>query len=143
MYVSEKHSLWKKGEGGKVSKRYGRLMKSEGDVVNGMMVRYREPVTMWMDAMIRKRRDRRRAEFGKSDDEDEEEGKADVTRVMEKESDGDTIDDPAVVAEGAGGFGIARGPSAGVVEESVITVLAAPTAAPLPPRGDVVMTTEQ
>ena len=113
VYVSEKHSVWKKAnESGKVSKRYGQLLKSEGDVVNGMMIRYREEMMLWMDAMIRKQRDRHRAEYGNSEDEDED---RDDGVKGEKESDGDTIEDPAVGADGAGAMVNSNGVDGSVI----------------------------
>ncbi len=121
--------LWKKEkEGGKVSKRYGRLMKSEGEVVNGMMKRYRSEVTGWMDAMIA----RRKAEAGSSSDEDEEEK---VIIKAARESDGDTIDDPAL-AESSGNPVAAATANLG---PSSLTAAGGADAMARLSRGDVVM----
>ncbi|EXJ55243.1 histone deacetylase 6/10 [Cladophialophora yegresii CBS 114405] len=154
VYVSEKHSLWKKEkekQGGKVfSKRYGRLVKSPAEVLNGMMLLHREEVVRWMTERIEQRREAMGSseEEGEDDDDNEEDdgeedstkadadgdNDADAAKNGQASSDADTIDDPAVKGESGNGDG------GGIV---VSAAGASPlTGAPLS-RGDVVMTTEQ
>jgi hypothetical protein len=64
IYVSNVHSMWKKIEG-KASKRYGRLIRSEGTVLNQMMKMHEKDVLEWMEE---------KAELEESEDEGEGEG---------------------------------------------------------------------
>lgn len=144
VYVSHVHSVWKKEN--KASKRYGRLIKSDGLILNQMMKDHEVEVTSWMRERVKARGE----QMESSGDEDgvEEEGEGE-----KGESDGDTIDDPAVVEGGASssaaggvphvpsaavGVGVGTGESAGVG--------AGPASAPpavATSGGDVFMTTEQ
>jgi hypothetical protein len=159
VFVSEKHSLWKKEkEGGKVSKRYGRLVKSPGEVLNGMMLLHREEVVKWMADRINQRKEA----VGSTEEEDEDEGedgdetKGEVDLDFDVDGDGDvgrngqasdadTIDDPAVRAEGGSldGNGSRNGPATGTLNSSFAAPGASPPAGSQLSRGDVVMTTEQ
>ncbi|OAG37424.1 hypothetical protein AYO21_08390 [Fonsecaea monophora] len=104
--VSGRHSLWKKEkESGRVSKRYGRLVRSDAEGLNQIMMQHKEEVCQWMFDKVSQRKDEMSAEEEDAEDvEDVEDENAmamvgedvDVER-RERESDGDTIDDPGVV----------------------------------------------
>lgn len=86
VYVSRAHSVWKKDNAGKTSKRYGRLIKSDGEVLNVMMKMHEDEVTEWMKDKVRQA-----AGADDDDDDDEEEDSVDGET---RESDGDTVDEP-------------------------------------------------
>ncbi|KIX04393.1 uncharacterized protein Z518_05261 [Rhinocladiella mackenziei CBS 650.93] len=104
VYVSQAHSMWKKE--GKASKRYGKLIKSRGVVLNQMMKIHEREVTEWMVEKVKQRQ----AELEDTEDEDDEDdedegdsinaaapvGNGNGERERARESDGDTIDDPAI-----------------------------------------------
>ncbi|KAJ4550531.1 Histone deacetylase hda1 [Exophiala dermatitidis] len=82
VYVSKVHSLWKKE--GKASKRYGNLVRSNGEVLNQMMKVHEQEVFAWMIEKIKENGDDESTE----EDEDGEDAEG-------RDSDGDTIDDPS------------------------------------------------
>ncbi|KIW34351.1 hypothetical protein, variant [Cladophialophora immunda] len=130
VFVSAKHSLWKKEkEGGKVSKRYGRLVKSEGDVLNQIMIQNREQVFQWMSDKIIRRRDENAMAVVGEDGDVEQRG---------RESDADTVEDPAAMEAAPAGEPGTQGPSAAggfsKVEEDLDTISDTITVAPAPPR---------
>ncbi|KIY01763.1 uncharacterized protein Z520_01901 [Fonsecaea multimorphosa CBS 102226] len=158
VFVSSRHSLWKKEkEGGKVSKRYGRLVRSEGEILNQIMMQHREQVCQWIFDKVSQRRDEMRGSSAEVEEtaEDEnaamvdEHGDAERSRDRERgrDSDGDTIDDPATMeaeqvpraaqtgdlttltAVGAAGNGKAAA-SRGFLDTSTAAVADATTAAP-------------
>ncbi|OAP64896.1 hypothetical protein AYL99_00868 [Fonsecaea erecta] len=58
VFISGRHSLWKKEM--KTSKRYGRLIKSDGEVLNQIMILHRDEAYEWMVDKIKQRRDEMR-----------------------------------------------------------------------------------
>lgn len=138
VYVSQAHSLWKKE--GKASKRYGRLVRSNGEVLNQMMKIHEQEVYDWMLEKIRE---------NAPDDTTEEEEDAEGG-----DSDGDTIDDPVTLEQqqqqqsaakvsGNGNNGIGR-PVPGSGDDSRGPGLALPSTENGNAGGaDVLMTTEQ
>ncbi|EXJ94322.1 histone deacetylase 6/10 [Capronia coronata CBS 617.96] len=83
VYVSHVHSVWKKE--GKASKRYGRLVRSNGEVLNQMMKIHEQEVYEWMKEKIQENATDETTE----DDED----------AVGRDSDGDTIDDPVALEQ--------------------------------------------
>ncbi|EXJ84628.1 histone deacetylase 6/10 [Capronia epimyces CBS 606.96] len=79
VFVSQVHSLWKKD--GHPSKRYGKLVRSNGEVLNQMMKIHEHEVFDWIKQQIREN-----ATDDTTEDDEDAEGS--------KDSDGDTIDDP-------------------------------------------------
>ena len=108
-----------------MSKRYGRLVKSQGEVLNGMMVRYRDDVVAWMGERVRERvKARRDARGGAGSEVDEGEDVPD-----EKGAKNEGASDPDEVDESSG---------AGAKDEATGF-----GSSPQQGREDVVMTTEQ
>jgi hypothetical protein len=119
---------------------------------------HREEVVKWMADRINQRKEA----VGSTEEEDEDEGedadetKGEVDLDFDVDGDGDagrngqasdadTIDDPAVRAEGGSldGNGSRNGPGTGTLNSSFIAQGASPPAGSRLSRGDVVMTTEQ
>ena len=141
VFVSEKHSLWKKEkEGARVSKRYGTLKRSTGEVLNGMMISHRDEVFGWMG----RRMEERREKIGDGEQREdnvgvvkrEGNGDGDGDGGKERESDQDRVDDPAAGAEsgndaGNGALGDPLAAQTGLAASAQVS------------GGDVLMTTEQ
>lgn len=143
VFVAGMHSVWKKE--GRVSKRYGKVVRSEGTLLNQMMKLHEEDACRWMGEKIRIHRE-------ENMETSEDEGEEDNGAVM-RDSDGDTIDDPAASAAAATESSIqanvsmasAAGPS-GDATASSSSAATGPEAAARPMRSmalsDVLMSTD-
>ncbi|KIW97808.1 uncharacterized protein Z519_01392 [Cladophialophora bantiana CBS 173.52] len=116
VFVSAKHSLWKKEkEGGRVSKRYGRLVRSEEEVLNQIMMKHKKQVCQWIFEKISQRREEMGGSTEEEEEEEEEEaGDEDSMAAVagdeppergDRDSDADTIDDPTSMEAESGDAG--------------------------------------
>jgi histone deacetylase 6 len=136
VFISEKHSLWKKEkEGGKVSKRYGKLLRGQGEILGELMTRHRDEVVGWIDARVAERKEAvRDAESDEAESAEEDiKLEAQAGGKSARVSDADTIDDPSLMGE--------PGNDAGKPVEAAAFGSSFSPQASLH-RSDVVMTTE-